>query len=185
MNKICIFCGSSVGNTPDYAAAGEKLSRTLVSRGTEIVYGGGKNGLMGVIADTALGLGGRVVGVIPKNLVDREVAHAGLSRLYVTQSMHERKQKMAELSDAFLVLPGGFGTLEELAEVLSWAQIGLHAKPCGFLNVGGYFDHLFAFFDEMVRKGFLRPASRELPIVDSDIEGLLDQLSAHGRTGRQ
>ena len=135
MKRICIFCASSPGNRPEYAAAAEEMATELVNRKIGLVYGGSKVGLMGVLADAVLGAGGEAVGVIPKNLMEREVGHAGLSKLHVVQSMHERKALMADLSDAFIALPGGFGTLEEFCEVVTWSQLGLHAKPCGILNV--------------------------------------------------
>ena len=135
MKRICIFCASSPGNRLEYAAAAEEMATELVNRKIGLVYGGSKVGLMGVLADAVLGAGGEAVGVIPRNLMEREVGHAGLSKLHVVQSMHERKALMADLSDAFIALPGGFGTLEEFCEVVTWSQLGLHAKPCGILNV--------------------------------------------------
>jgi uncharacterized protein (TIGR00730 family) len=177
IQSVCVYCGSSAGNSPEYAEAGRNAARTMVARGITIVYGGGKNGLMGVVADTAIGLGGNVVGVIPRHLVDREVAHTGLSRLHITETMHERKHLMGSLADAFVTLPGGFGTLEEFSEVLSWSQMGLHRKPCGFLDVRGYFNNLFRFFDTMVDAGFLRATSRDLLYVEADPGRLIERMN--------
>ena len=173
MQSICIFCGASMGISQNYAAAAREMAALLVSRGIRIIYGGGRVGIMGVVADTAMRAGGSVIGVMPKNLVDREIAHEGLTELHVTDGMPERKSMMNELSDGFLCLPGGFGTLEEVTEVLSWAQIGLHAKPCGFLNTDHYFDSLMSFFDEMVDAGFLAPRSRRLALLADEPAALI------------
>jgi hypothetical protein len=174
-----VYAGSQAGSRPAYAEAAVDVATRLIDRGYGIVYGGGKVGLMGVVADTALGLGGEVIGVIPRHLEEREIAHRGLTELRVVGSMHERKALMATLSDAFIALPGGIGTLEELIEMLTWAQLGLHAKPCGLLNVAGYYDHLVAFLDGAVREGFLPAANRErLLIVDTDPGALIDALLA-------
>ena len=178
MRTICVFCGASLGASGDYAAAARRTIQAAAQRGHSFVYGGGKSGLMGVVAETALAAGAQVVGVIPQHLVDREIAHPNLTQLHVVGSMHERKHKMAELSDAFLALPGGFGTLEELAEVLSWAQIGLHAKPIGLVNVNEYFTPLLRLFDSMVAQGFLPQASRELAISHADPAALLQAMAA-------
>jgi uncharacterized protein (TIGR00730 family) len=174
--KICIFTGSRRGMLPVYADVAEQLARALVARGYGLVYGGGNVGLMNVIADAALELGGHVTGVIPSSLVSKEVAHRGLSELRVVQSMHERKALMAELSSGFIALPGGIGTLEELFEVLSWAQLGLHKKPCGLLNVAGYYDPLIAFLDGAVAQDFVKPKHRALLIVESESATLLDRF---------
>ena len=181
IQSICIFCGASKGSEDSYARATREVVTALVRRNIGVVYGGGKAGLMGVVADTALKLGGRVVGVMPKHLVDREVAHDKLSELLVTSSMHERKKIMGDLSDGFVALPGGFGTLEELSEVLSWAQIGLHAKPIGLLDTNGFFASLLSFFDTMVANGFLRAESRSLIIRDDDPERLLVRMANEPR----
>ncbi len=173
---ICVFTGSRRGALPAYAEAAKELGRELVARGFGLVYGGGNVGLMNVVADTVIELRGHVTGVIPNALVSREVAHTGLSELRVVGSMHERKALMAELSDGFIALPGGIGTLEELFEVLSWAQLGLHNKPCGLLNVEGYYDALIRFLDDAVARDFVKPKHRALLIVDSAPAALLDRF---------
>ncbi|HUX11392.1 MAG TPA: TIGR00730 family Rossman fold protein [Spirochaetia bacterium] len=177
MNSLCVFCGSSIGISQAYANAASELASLLVARGIQVVYGGGRTGIMGVVAEKVIRGGGRVVGVMPRRLVEREIAHEGLTELYITESMQERKAKMSELSDGFLCLPGGFGTLEEVTEVLSWAQIGLHAKPCCFLNTDHYFDSLLSFFDEMVDAGFLAPQSRRLALTATEPAELLDLVA--------
>ena len=174
--RVCVYAGSSAGARTDYAIAAEALVSGLVGRGIGIVYGGGKVGLMGVLADAGLALGGEVIGVIPRHLADREVAHPELSQLRIVGSMHERKALMVELSDAFIALPGGIGTLEELIEVLTWAQLGLHAKPCGLLNVRGYYDPLIAFLDGAVSEGFLSGVNRRLLSVAANAEDLIDEM---------
>jgi uncharacterized protein (TIGR00730 family) len=158
--RVCVYAGSNFGRDPAYQAATEDLARTLVERGIGVVYGGAKAGLMGVLADTALSEQGEVIGIIPRDLVDREIGHQGLTDLKVVGSMHERKALMAELADAFIALPGGAGTLEELIEIYTWSQLGLHAKPMGALNVNGYYDALAALLDHAVQEGFLRPEHR-------------------------
>ena len=178
MKRICVFCGASTGAAPRHAEGARALGRAIAGRGLELVYGGGSVGLMGAVADAALGAGGRVTGVIPQVLQIRELAHRGLSDLRVVGSMHERKALMAELSDGFVALPGGMGTLEELAEVLTWAQLGLHARPVGLLDVGGYYRPLIAFFDQAVAAGFLRPAHRAILQVAVEPEAMLDRLAA-------
>ena len=179
MNSICVFCGSSPGNDPAYAAAAQRLGRTLAERDTTLVYGGGHVGLMGVVADAALEAGGEVIGVMPRSLVEREIGHTGLTKLYVVGSMHERKALMSELSDGFVALPGGNGTLEEFFEVLTWAQLGEHGKPCGLLNVAGYYDPLLKVFDQMVEKDFLGGAHRELVLVADDPSSLLHRFESY------
>lgn len=181
VQSVCIFCGASTGSEDSFAEATKEVVTSLVRRNIRVVYGGGKAGLMGVVADTALKLGGRVVGVMPQHLVDREIAHDGLSELHVTDSMHDRKKLMGDLSDGFVALPGGFGTLEELSEVLSWAQIGLHTKPIGLLDTNGFFAPLLSFFDTMVANGFLRSESRSLIIRDDDPERLLTAMGKRPR----
>ena len=176
MKRICIFCASSPGNRPEYAAAAEEMATELVNRKIGLVYGGSKVGLMGVLADAVLGAGGEAVGVIPKNLMEREVGHAGLSKLHVVQSMHERKALMTDLSDAFIALPGGFGTLEEFCEVVTWSQLGLHAKPCGILNVLEYYSPLLAMFDHAVEERFLKPENRALVLARASPAELLRAL---------
>lgn len=174
--RICVFTGSRPGTRDAYASAAQRLGATLARRGIGLVYGGGDVGLMGVLADAVLGGGGEVIGVIPEALVRKEVAHAGLSELRTVSSMHERKAQMAELADAFIALPGGMGTLEELFEILTWAQLGLHTKPCGLLDVGGYFEHLLAFLDHAVSEDFLREEHRALLVYADDVERLLADL---------
>jgi uncharacterized protein (TIGR00730 family) len=179
MNSICVFCGSSLGNDPAYAEAARRLGRTLADRGTTLVYGGGHVGLMGVVAGAALEAGGEAIGVMPRSLVDREIGHTGLTKLHVVRSMHERKALMSELSDGFIALPGGNGTLEEFFEVLTWAQLGEHGKPCGLLNVAGYYDPLLKVFDQMVEKNFLGGAHRELVLVAEDPSSLLQWFEGY------
>ena len=179
MRRICVYAGSNPGTDPAYADAARDLARLLAERGIGLVYGGGRVGLMGVLADTALAAGGEVVGVMPQALVDREIAHSGLTELRVVASMHERKAMMAELSDAFVAVPGGIGTLEELIEVYTWSQLGIHAKACGVLNVAGYYDHLAAFLDHAVAAGFLRPAHRAVLTVAGEPAELLERLAAY------
>jgi uncharacterized protein (TIGR00730 family) len=176
MRSVCVFCGSSRGGRPEYADAARRLGAGLAGRGLEVVTGGGHVGLMGVLADSALAAGGRVVGVIPQALVDKELAHPRLTELHVVGTMHQRKALMADLSDAFAALPGGFGTADELFEVLTWAQLGLHAKPVGLLNVAGYFDALLAWADHAVREGFLPGEHRAVLRVAAEPEALLDLL---------
>ncbi len=173
-----MFSGSSPGARPEYAEAAHRLGEEIVGRGMGLVYGGASVGLMGAVADAALAAGGEVIGVIPRSLVDREVAHLDLKDLRVTGSMHERKALMAELADGFVALPGGLGTLEELAEVLTWSQLGLHRKPCGLLDVAGFWAPLLAFLDHAVDEGFVRAEHRTQVLVDDDPGGLLDALAA-------
>lgn len=184
MRRLCVFCGSSVGARAEYLAAAQTLGRTLAERGVRLVYGGARVGLMGAVADAALASGGEVVGVIPRALEEREIAHTGLSELRVVGSMHERKAVMSDLSDGFVVLPGGLGTLEELFEVWTWAELGVHDKPCGVLDVAGYYAPLIAFLDHGVREGFVRPAQRARLVVDDDPARLLDRLASRGPTVR-
>jgi len=179
VTRICVFAGSSSGENKRHRDAAVALADELARRGVELVYGGGCIGLMGVIADAMLARGGRVTGVIPHTLMVREVGHRGLTDLKVVDSMHERKALMAELSDGFIALPGGFGTLEELFEILTWAQLGLHGHPCGVLNVDGYFDGLFEFLDHAVAEGFVRNAHRQMLLVDDDPRRLLDAFSQY------
>jgi uncharacterized protein (TIGR00730 family) len=174
--RVCVFCGSSAGARQCYVAAAASLATHLVANKISIVYGGSRVGLMGVLADTALKAGGDVIGVIPRSLVEKEVAHNGLSDLRVVGSMHERKALMAELSDVFIALPGGYGTFEEFCEVLTWAQLGLQRKPCGILNVEGYYDQLLSLFDHAVAEQFLKPVHRQLVVSDSDPASLIARL---------
>lgn len=179
MKSVCVFCGSSPGASPAYAEAAAHLGRTLAGRGLTLVYGGGHVGLMGVVADAALGAGGRVVGVIPEALEAKELAHRGLTDLRVVGSMHERKALMSELADGFIAMPGGIGTLEELFEAWTWSQLGIQRKPCGLLNAAGYYDHLLAFLDHVTAERFLAPGHRAMVLVDDDTGRLLDRLAAY------
>jgi uncharacterized protein (TIGR00730 family) len=178
MKSVCVFCGSNYGDNPVYQEMAAVMGRKLAMAGLKLVYGGGKVGLMGVLADAALAAGGKVVGVIPQAIVDMEVSHAGLTELVVVQSMHERKARMADASDAFIALPGGYGTFEEFCEVLTWSQLGFHVKPCGVLNVGGFYDPLLALFDRAVQDRFVRPEHRELVLADTDVDALLERLAS-------
>ncbi|MFN0243808.1 MAG: TIGR00730 family Rossman fold protein [Planctomycetota bacterium] len=178
MRRICVFCGASAGNSPAFAAAARRMGQALVARELELVYGGGKVGLMGTIADAVLDAGGRVTGVIPRALVERELAHDRAQEMLVVASMHERKAKMAELSDAFIALPGGLGTFEEFCEALTWSQLGFHDKPCGLLDVEGYYRPLLALFDSAVGAGFVRPEHRALVLEGATPEELLDRIAA-------
>ncbi len=171
-----MFCGASAGGDPRYAEVAAAVGASLARRGIELVYGGGRLGLMGAVADGALAASGRVTGVIPAGLVDRELAHRGVTELRIVTTLHERKAVMAELSDGFLALPGGLGTLEELAEVLSWAQLELHAKPVGVLDVGGFFGPLVAYLDHAAKEGFIAAGHRDLLIVDDDLDRLLERF---------
>jgi uncharacterized protein (TIGR00730 family) len=177
--RICVFAGSSSGRAPAYLAAARLLGATLAHRGIGIVYGGAKVGLMGAMADAALAAGGEVIGVIPEALVAKEVAHTGLTKLHVVNSMHERKALMASLSDAFVALPGGWGTLEEFFEVLTWAQLGLHAKPCGLLNVSGYFDGMLRFLEHSVGEAFVRREYLSMIAVGTTPQALLDAFAGY------
>src|SRR5262245_39365670 len=179
IGSVCVFCGSNVGARPEFAAAAKEVGKFLSERGIRLVYGAGNIGLMGVLADAALAAHGEVIGVIPQMLVDKELAHRGLADLRIVTSMHERKAQMAELSDAFIALPGGLGTYEELCEVLTWAQLGLHHKPCGCLNVCGYFDPLNRLLDHGVAEGFVDPQHRRLLVAADDPVQLLALLEQH------
>jgi uncharacterized protein (TIGR00730 family) len=179
IRRVCVFCGSNTGKDPVYRKAAEALGKTLVRRELQLVYGGGSVGLMGVLADTVLEAGGSVTGIIPRALERREVAHAGLTTMHVVDDMHTRKAKMEELADAFIALPGGYGTLEELFEVVTWAQLGLHKKPVGMLNPAGYFDGLLGCIDSAVVEGFIKPEHRRLLVVGAEPDALLDALERH------
>src|SRR5262245_20232745 len=176
VRSVCVFCGSSTGSGPGYADAARRLGAALAAGGLELVYGAGNVGLMGVLADAVLAAGGRAVGVIPRSLVLRELAHQGLSELHVVETMHQRKMLMADRSDAFVALAGGYGTLDELFEILTWAQLGIHARPIGLLNVGGFFDPLLAWVRHAAAEGFIREQHVALLNVSTDAEGLLDLL---------
>jgi uncharacterized protein (TIGR00730 family) len=178
IRSICVFCGSSAGVTPAYESAARAFAIAAATRGIRIVYGGASVGLMGAIATAALDAGGEVVGVIPRALVDREIARAGLTKLHVVETMHERKAMMADLSDAFVALPGGLGTLEELFEVWTWGMLGLHAKPYGVLDVDGYYAPLIRFLDHARDEGFIRPAQHAMLVVDDDVDQLIGKMVA-------
>ena len=179
MKRICVFCGSSPGYHPAYREGARQLGLLLAERNIELVFGGGRVGLMNEIANTVLGAGGRVTGVIPQSLVDREVAHEGISELVIVNSMHERKALMAELSDGFIAMPGGIGTFEEFLEIITWGQLGFHRKPCGLLNTSGFYDGLLGFLDHAVSEGFLHRANRESILVSDNPETLLDLCNAY------
>lgn len=178
MKSVCVFCGANRGVNGAFATAARGLGELLARRGIRLVYGGGNVGLMGEIADAGLAAGGEVIGVIPRALLDKELGHRGVQELVVVNSMHERKAKMAELSDAFVALPGGFGTLEELCEVLTWSQLGFHDKPCALLDVDGYWKPLVEMFDNAVRCGFLRAENRAIVLEESDPARLLERLAS-------
>lgn len=177
MNSIAVFCGSNKGFRQEYEQAARILARALVERQIRLVYGGGKVGLMGIIADEAMRAGGTVIGVIPCSLDRREVGHHGITELKIVGSMHERKAMMAELADGFIAMPGGIGTFEEFFEILTWAQLGIHEKPCGLLNVSGYYDGLLALCDNAVREEFLMPAHRRLILSETEVTVLLDEMA--------
>jgi uncharacterized protein (TIGR00730 family) len=176
--RLCIFCGSSIGLNPAFAAAARALGGALAARQIGLVYGGGNVGLMGILADATLEAGGEVTGVMPHALVAREIAHRGLTHLHIVNSMHERKAMMAELADGFIAMPGGFGTLEEFCEAVTWTQLGVHAKPCGLLNVDGFYDALLAFLSHALSEQFLRPTHSQIVIADADPVRLLDRVCA-------
>lgn len=176
MNSVCVYCGSNLGAKPVYRQAAEALGRELAGRGLRVIYGGGNIGLMGALANAALAAGGEVVGVIPDDLLRKEVGHRGVTELHVVGSMHQRKQMMADLSDGFIALPGGLGTLEELFEALTWSQLSLHIKPCGLLNVDGFFDALLAYLDHARDERFIKPVHRALLLEESDPAALLERM---------
>jgi uncharacterized protein (TIGR00730 family) len=179
VKSVCVFCGSHSGGRPEYGKAAEGLGALLAARGLRLVYGGGSTGLMGVVANAMLAAGGHVLGVIPESLATKEVAHFGVTELRVVASMHARKAAMADAADAFIALPGGFGTFEELFEVVTWAQLGLHAKPIGVLNVDGFFDGLLALVDHAIAEGFILPGQRALLVEAPTAAALLDRLATH------
>ena len=176
MNRICVYCGSNRGKQDAYVDAAESLAAVLADNDIELVYGGASAGIMGVIADKVLALGGRVHGVLPRSITHKELAHTGLTHLHTVDTMHERKALMADLSDGFVALPGGFGTLEEIIEIVTWGQLQFHAKPCGLLNVNGYFDHLLAFLSHAEQQGFIRAENRSMLLADSSPDRLLRQF---------
>jgi hypothetical protein len=193
MNRICVFCGTNTGSRPEYGAAARDLGRVFAEQGIELVYGGASVGIMGELADSVQEHGGHVTGIIPQQLMEKEAAHTGIPNLIVVASMHQRKSQMADMSDGFIALPGGIGTLEGFFEILTWGQLGIHAKPSGILNVSGYFDELTGFLDHAVKEGFLTEIHRRHIIVESDPGRLLERMRAYippesqplmGRTNR-
>jgi uncharacterized protein (TIGR00730 family) len=179
MKRVCVYCGSNFGDRPSYLTAAQTLGRELAARNIGLVYGGGNVGLMGAIADAVLAAGGHVIGVIPQALADKEVAHLGLSDLRVVGSMHERKSLMAELSDAFIAMPGGLGTLEEFCEIATWTQLGFHQKACGLLNIDGFYDGLLAFLDHATTEKFIRPEHRTIVLSATEPATLLEKLETY------
>jgi uncharacterized protein (TIGR00730 family) len=174
--RLCVFCGSSHGKNPAYAEAAKNLGSELARRGIELVYGGGNVGLMGVVADAVLDAGGRVIGVIPESLMAKELGHRGIQDLRVVKTMHERKAMMADLSDGFIAMPGGIGTFEEFFEIVTWAQLGFHSKPCALLNVNGFYDPLLHLVDHAIDEGFIKASQRQIFIVESEINALLHHM---------
>ncbi|MBY0358711.1 MAG: TIGR00730 family Rossman fold protein [Candidatus Obscuribacterales bacterium] len=179
MRRVCVFCGAFNGSKPEFQTTARRLGQTIAEMGLELVYGAGRVGLMGVVADGALASGGRVIGVIPESLVAKELAHNGLSELHIVKTMHERKALMEKFSDGFLVLPGGYGTLDEFCEILTWSQLGFHRKPCAILNINGYFDQLINFFDEAVKSGFVSKQHRDMIIISSDPAEVLNKMQSY------
>jgi uncharacterized protein (TIGR00730 family) len=178
IRRLCVFCGSSSGTRPVYAEAAAELGRELANSGVGLVFGGGRVGLMGILADSVLAAGGQAIGVMPRALVEKEIAHTSLTELHVLESMHQRKALMAELADAFLLLPGGFGSWEEFCEIVTWLQLGIHRKPCAVLNVAGYYDDLLSLADHALAEGFLRLAHRHMMIVEENPQALLSRMAA-------
>jgi len=174
MKRVCIFCGSNTGANPAYIKAAQEIGRTLAQRSIGLVYGGVGTGLMGALADAVIDSGGEAIGVIPSSIIKEDEIHKALTELRLVNSMHERKAVMADISDAFVALPGGFGTFEEICEIITWSQLGLHDKPCGLVNVEGYYDYLLKFFDNAVKERFISKKDRSLLVVDSDVVNLLD-----------
>lgn len=179
MKSVCVYCGSNPGRRGTYRVAATLLGQAIARRGLRLVYGGAEVGLMGAVADAALAAGGHVIGVMPQALVEKEIAHKSLTELHVVASMHERKTMMADLSDGFIALPGGVGTMEELFEVWTWAQLGHHDKPCGLLDIAGYYETLEAFLDHQVTEGFVRAEHREMLKIEDDPDSLLDAFEAY------
>lgn len=179
MRRICVYCGSNTGERPVFAEGARELAGLLVRNEIELVYGGANKGIMGILADTVLEAGGKVHGVMPRMLIEKEIAHQGLTELYVVSSMHARKTMMAALSDGFIAMPGGYGTLEEIIEIVTWSQLRFHDKPCGLLNIDGYFDHLLAFLDRANVEGFLRRENRDMLLVDPDPAALVQQFERY------
>lgn len=179
MKRICVYCGSSFGNNPIYVEVAKAMGEAIAQRGDALVYGGGNVGLMGMVADAALAAGGAAIGIMPQFLVDKEIAHKGLTELRVVDTMHNRKEMLMRIADAIIALPGGWGTYDELAEAVTWAQLGLHDKPIGVLNVAGFYNPLIAQMDHAIAEGFVRPAHRDLLIVDDDIANLLARIDTY------
>ena len=179
MNRICVFCGSKTGTNPLFMKTAVELGRLLAECGLDLVYGGARIGLMGAVADSVLAGGGRVVGVVPEAMATKEVVHEGLSEIHVVSSMHERKSMMARLADGFVALPGGFGSFEELLEMITWAQLGIHRKPVAILNVSGYYDSLIQLFERAIEEGFIKPRNRQLVVVEEEPDRLLQTLLTH------
>lgn len=179
MKAVCVFCGSSSGSNPAYLKAARETGRAIAKANLVLVYGGAKVGLMGAVADSALSAGGKVIGVLPTSLQEKELAHESLSELHIVDSMHERKALMAELSDGFVALPGGAGTMEELFEVWTWGQLGLHSKPCGFLNINGFYDQLIAFLDHQTSEGFMKPVMRNMVKLADTPQDILEQFDRY------
>lgn len=179
MKSICVFCGSSYGALEEYSNTAKATGKAIAEQGMRLVYGGARVGLMGTVADAALAAGGEVIGVLPHSLKEKEIEHQGLTELHLVSSMHERKAMMADLSDGFIALPGGVGTLEEIFEVWTWGQLGYHEKPCGFLNTSGYYDHLIAFLDHQVQEGFTKKVMRDMAQIADTPEGLLDLFKTY------
>lgn len=179
MKRVCVYCGSSDGRKKEYKAAARALGRAMLDRGIGLVYGGAQIGIMGEIANTVVNGGGEVIGIMPKSLADREIYHTGLTRLEIVDSMHERKAMMADFSDGFIALPGGLGTIEEIFEVLTWAQLGFHQKPCALLNALGYYDELSAFLNHSVAEGFVNTESRSMLMTEADPDHLLERFSTY------
>jgi hypothetical protein len=178
IKRVCVFCGSSTGTRPVYAEAAAQFGRELVGSGAALVFGGGRVGLMGVLADSVLAAGGKAIGVMPRSLVEKEIAHTSLTELRVVDSMHQRKAMMADLADAFVLLPGGFGSWEEFFEIVTWLQLGIHRKPCAILNVAGYYDGLLSLAEHALTEGFLRPAHHKMLIVEANPQALLAELAS-------
>ena len=179
MRRICVYCGSNLGGRSVYADAARDLADVLIRHDIELVYGGADKGIMGVVADAMLKQGGKVYGVVPRMLLEKEIVHQGLTELHVVDSMHERKSMMATLADGFIAMPGGFGTLEEIVEIVTWGQLRFHDKPCGLLNIDGYFDHLLSYLDHANHEGFLRSENREMLLSDENAAGLLQQFESY------
>ncbi len=179
MKSICVYCGSALGAQPVYRETAVRVGQTIARRGKRLVYGGGAVGLMGALADAALAAGGQVLGIIPRMLFEREIQHGGLTEMRVVESMHVRKADMIEAADAMIALPGGFGTYEEIFEAMTWAQLGHHSKPCGLLNVNGFYDGFIALVERAISDGFVHPEHRGVLLIDDDIERLLDRLETH------